>query len=402
MKVLFISGLYSEKLRLFLNKECPYCLQNAPDVFQWAIVEGLNEIDIEYEIISYPFLPCYPNYNFLSVLQDDIMYNNKCIGKVMTYSTIPLLKQYSISSSIIRYVENKIKEINGEQLVILTYSPQSYFLKPIIKLKKKYKNILLATIVTDLIDDVLNFKVNTSILKKIQNKIEFNSIKKAYCGIDKFILLSRPMIEKIPEAENKSIVVEGIVSKKEWNEKYVNNKIRSLFYAGTLQEFSGVRELLYAFHSIPNENYRLVICGQGTLTPEIEKFAKQDCRIIYLGMQPREEVLRLQLESTLLINPRRPDSSITRFSFPSKTIEYMASGTPMIGYKLEGIPVEYYENYYTIDELDEKSLSDTINVTMALPQEELNLKAKKAYEFVMKNKTAYIQVKRILDFVSNI
>lgn len=79
----------------------------------------------------------------------------------------------------------------------------------------------------------------------------------------------------------------------------------------------------------------------------------------------------------------------------------MSSGTPMIGYKLEGIPIEYYDNYYTIDDLDENSLSDTIKSTMALSQEELNAKARKAYDFVMKNKTAKIQVKRILDFVSN-
>ena len=118
-------------------------------------------------------------------------------------------------------------------------------------------------------------------------------------------------------------------------------------------------------------------------------------------MQTREDVLKLQHESTLLINPRRPDSSITRFSFPSKTMEYMASGTPMIGYKLEGIPTEYYDNFYTIDGLDEDSLKNTIESTMDLSQEVLNKKAMKAYEFVMKNKIAQIQVKRLLDFVSN-
>lgn len=403
MKVIFMTGLYSENLRSLLVKNNPSCIQNAPNVFQWAIVNGLYSNNIDFEVLSYPFLPCFPTNKLITIPKEDIMYNGKHIGKIMEYCTIPIFKQLMISSSIKNELGKILNGNRDEEVVVLTYTPQSYFVKPVIELKKKYKNLSLVSIITDLIDDLFCFKDNSSFLKRIQNKFEYKSVKKAYNGIDKFILLTEQMVEKIPEADKKYIVVEGIASSdkmSDFQKEIKDEEVRSIFYAGTLQEFSGVRELLCAFSKINNKNYRLVICGEGVLTPEIKNAARLDNRIIYKGMQPREEVLRLQQESTLLINPRRPDKSITRYSFPSKTMEYLVSGTPMIGYKLEGIPKEYYEHFYVVDRLDENCLVDVIQKTLSLSQEILNEKAKKAYDFIIQNKTAKMQVKRIIDFIS--
>ena len=57
----------------------------------------------------------------------------------------------------------------------------------------------------------------------------------------------------------------------------------------------------------------------------------------------------------------------------------------MMGYKLEGIPNEYYDHYFTIDQLSEECLINTIQEVMNLPQDILNDKAEKAYNFVMEN-----------------
>ena len=403
MKIIFVSGLYTKQLETVLLKISTSYIQNAPNVFQWAVVDGLDSNKVDFEVLSYPFLPCFPTNKLIKIPKEDIMYNGKHIGKVVEYCTIPLIKQAMISSSIKNELIKILNRNQNEKIVVITYTPLSYFVKPIIELKKKFKNLSLVSIITDLIDDLLYFKDNSSSLKRIQNKFEYESVKKAYNGIDKFILLTEQMVEKISEADNMYIVVEGIASFDKISGFHKGNKdedVRSIFYAGTLQEFSGVRELLSAFSKITNKNYRLVICGEGVLTPEIENAALLDNRIIYKGMQPREEVLRLQKESTLLINPRRPDKSITRFSFPSKTMEYLVSGTPMIGYKLEGIPEEYYDHIYTVDGVDEESLIDVIQNTLSLPQGILNEKAKNAYDFILQNKTAKMQVKRIIDFIS--
>ena len=49
-----------------------------------------------------------------------------------------------------------------------------------------------------------------------------------------------------------------------------------------------------------------------------------------------------------------------QYSFPSKTMEYLASGTPSIAYKLEGIPSEYYPFIIFPESNDVESLHNSI------------------------------------------
>ena len=81
-------------------------------------------------------------------------------------------------------------------------------------------------------------------------------------------------------------------------------------------------------------------------------------------------------------------------------MEYLTSGTPMIGYKLEGIPNEYYQYFYCVEDLSTEALAQVIDDTMSLPISELKNNAKKAYDFIIENKTSAIQVRKLINFIS--
>jgi glycosyltransferase involved in cell wall biosynthesis len=70
--------------------------------------------------------------------------------------------------------------------------------------------------------------------------------------------------------------------------------------------------------------------------------------ITYLGMLPYEKTLELFERADLLVNPREEDL-YTRYSFPSKIFDYLASGKKIMCFKLPGIPEEYdeYLNFFT-------------------------------------------------------
>ena len=394
MKILFVSGLYPqeyvEKYReLALND-----IQNAANVFQWGVVEGLYKNDCDFEVVTLPFLPSYPhNYKSLFTLDGDVIYEGNKVGTMLRYCDLLAVKTFSIQRNLEKYMhkwagENK-KE---EQLVILTYTPYPPFIEAAINVKKKYQNIILVSIVTDLVDDMMNFAANRSnVFKRLQTYLELYKTKKLYSQIDKYVLLSDYMIEKIPEAVGRYTVVEGICNIKNLVTMSKTDKNKILLYAGTLDEFSGVRDLVNAFLRTENPDFRLIICGQGQLSKMITEAAQKDNRVIYKGLVSRDEVLGLQHNATLLINPRKPNGGITKYSFPSKTMEYLSSGTPMLGYKLEGIPEEYYNYYYTVDDLSDETLVKTIENIMSLPQETLDEKARLAYHFIMDNKTSEIQ-----------
>ena len=71
----------------------------------------------------------------------------------------------------------------------------------------------------------------------------------------------------------------------------------------------------------------------------------------------------------------------------------------MIGYKLEGIPEDYFSYYYTVNSNDEEELVSRLLEVLTKPQEELNNMASSAYNFINSNKSAKIQVSKIIDFL---
>lgn len=403
MKVLFITGLYTRESESLLSLLSNGCIQNAPNAFQWAIIDGLNQIGIDYTVVSCPFLPSYP-LSFKTLMTPDapIYYDGKKIGDMLSYCDLLVYKTKSIQKNIKRFVEKWVSEnkSSGEELAILTYTPYPSFINAL-KNVRKLDNVIVATIVTDLVDDMMNFKSNRSLLKRIQSFMELKSTKSLYKFIDRFILLTKAMEEKIPEAIGNSLVIEGISQLKQEIILKKNKSIRNILYTGTLEKFACVDILVKAFMQLKLSNIKLTICGDGPLKQMICDAAKVDNRIDFRGLVSREEAMCLQKEASILINPRQPDGGITKYSFPSKTMEYMVSGTPMIGYKLEGIPDEYFSYYYTVNNNSEEELVSTLLKVLTKPQEELNDMASSAYNFIKSSKSAKIQVCKIVDFLRN-
>lgn len=404
MKILYIAGLYPKDQEKLYKNYCtgPY-LQTAPNNYQWAFVEGLVENNYDFYIITAPFLPTFPlRYKRSKVDWCSIKLNDKTIGEVLPYSTIIGFKELSISHNLRKVVTTWISEHieKDEKFCVLTYTPYSPFIKALAQIKRKHHNMILCSIVTDLVDDMLNFDANKSLLKRLQVDMEVKSTKRNYGIIDKFVLISKAMQERIPQAIGKSIVIEGIAPTSFANDASTMREKYTIFYAGTFQEYAGVKNLVDAFMRIKNPEFCLKLCGYGGCQSYIEDCAKIDGRIEYLGSLSRDEVVKLQRISTLLINPRKPNGKITKYSFPSKTMEYMLSGTPMLGYKLEGIPEEYYQYMFTPNNNSVDALADKIEEILNLPSSVLQECGEKAKQFVVSKKNSMVQVKKCIDFIN--
>lgn len=85
----------------------------------------------------------------------------------------------------------------------------------------------------------------------------------------------------------------------------------------------------------------LVVYGGGPLSDLVQRIAATTRNVQYLGMQPHETVIAAERAADLLISPRLPDSFVTRYTFPSKLLEYMWVGAPILANVLEGVPDEY-------------------------------------------------------------
>lgn len=404
MKLIFINTAYPQEYYSQLKLDTNNNLQIASNAFQWAVIDGLEQNEIDYTLACTPALPAYPRYKNLFTPRGEMSVNGKIRGHYLKYCDLPAIKQLSVRRVLRNYISKWCEQNKYEdKLIALVYTQNVSQMGAAIDLKKKYSNLIVAPIVTDLIDNAMDFAANHSLLKCLQVKLEAKGEKKLFPNVDKYILLTSQMTDCIPEAEGKYIVVEGIASEESiisHTEIKKDDEIRTLLYTGTFQEFGGVKFLIEAFRKTTNPKFRLVLCGNGVLKEYVEKSSKEDARIVYKGRLERTEIIKLQQKATLLINPRRPNGGITKYSFPSKTMEYMASMTPMIGYHLEGMPEEYYEHMYTPKDLSVEALAECINETLSLPFETLQAKAIAAAEFIAENKTSKAQVQRIIDFLN--
>lgn len=127
------------------------------------------------------------------------------------------------------------------------------------------------------------------------------------------------------------------------DEQRQENSITTYMYAGILEPVTGVDMLLKAFSRNNNPDIRLNISGKGSFQKLVEDAAKQDDRITYLGCVPYEEYLSNLKQADVLVNPRNMNLPENENNFPSKIMEYLATGKPIISTRFPGW--EKYNEY---------------------------------------------------------
>ena len=99
------------------------------------------------------------------------------------------------------------------------------------------------------------------------------------------------------------------------------------------------------------------------------------------------------------MNPRSNEGEYTKYSFPSKTMDYLASGIPVVMYKLDGIPEEYDPYLYYIKGNSSEDIKNALVSILEKSWEERVEIGAAGREFVLNNKNAKHQAKKILDMM---
>ena len=182
---------------------------------------------------------------------------------------------------------------------------------------------------------------------------------------------------------------------------FKDSKKKIIYYAGTLNSEYGIETLTDAFMQIQGDEYELWICGDGDARETVEKAALADKRIRYYGFVDKEKADELRDLSDVLVNPRTNEGAYTKYSFPSKTIEYMLAAKPIIMYKLDGIPIEYdcFLNYVSgVQPID---LAKKIVDVCVADSKEAEERAHDGRKWILKNKNPKAQMAKLLRLFEN-
>lgn len=222
---------------------------------------------------------------------------------------------------------------------------------------------------------------------------------------DYYVLLTKYMNDLVNRHNRPFVVMEALCDKSLTDENILNSSkgnTRIIMYAGGIEEKYGLKMLVEGFQLLQETDIELHLYGHGSYVEEIKTMIKNNHRIKYYGIVPNEEIIIAELEATLLVNPRFSSESLAKYSFPSKNMEYMASGTPLLTTRLPCMPSEYYPYLYFIDEESIDGCANAIKEVLGNTEFELKRKGMQARKFVLHNKNNKVQTAKILDLINEI
>ena len=194
--------------------------------------------------------------------------------------------------------------------------------------------------------------------------------------------------------------MEGFVNYEEIDKiKKTEEKKKTIVYAGGISFRYGIKELIGGFLSTGLKDVDLVLYGAGDAVEYVNSIRNDNLK--YMGLVDKKTVISAEKGASILINPRPTNEEYSWCSFPSKILEYLSTGVPVLTTKLLCFSAEYdnYLNY--LNDLSPESIAK--GITNAFKNyDELSRKAILAKEFVKNNKNSKKQAILISNFLNNV
>ncbi len=392
--ILVVGGLYPKELE-------EEVIQKSSATIGFAASAHLSQILKGFDLAlgrPVPFLNILPVGSYPKRYRDFIIrdfpfsHSNGAKDWNMGYCNLTVVKKLSKYLRLKKQLRLWLKH-GGSQKAVIFYDAENTYLSCVKWLKKK--GIRVCLILPDL-PAFLNLDKKIGPIYRMYIAQHNKKLDDALVYIDRFVLLTDAMADYLSLDKGRYVLMEGIA---DLDDNYrpaplPPSDLKTIVYTGGLAKKFGIPELLEAFSKIPNPDYRLVICGSGEMAEEIREAAKKDGRILLKGALPHQEAVALQRTATVLVNPRMPKEDFTKYSFPSKTIEYMMAARPVLMFRLPGVPEEYdpYLNYFS----SQLSMPDDIIRLCAKKEAELAAIGRQARQFVLEQKNCKVQAERIL------
>lgn len=402
---LFLTSLIPDEefKKLILIDKIP---QMATHLFYWKFFRGIrmSELsDCNFYVISTRPITEYPTCRIKVVRQKTWKTSEGDLNELF-FLNFPVIRIFTLlCSCLFQSFWWGLLTKNKNKRGVIVDSTVPYLVAGYI-ISKIY-NIPLIGIMTD--PPNMHYKISwespfKSKFRKINGYI-IRSLLKKLSGV---IALTKGLVDSYCSGQP-NLIIEGIIDSKNAEEKkYLYNKPESfiLLYSGSLSKVYGILELIKAFLKLPFTDIELWIFGRGDIEDEIIAFTKKDNRIKYFGFLENDKVRYYQKFASLLVNPRPTNLPDSNYSFPSKILEYMQSGTPTLLTRLPGIPDEYNDYVFFTNGFDELSIEEKIRELYAMDRSDLIARGRKAKIFAesksIKNQGDKIG-KFILEIASN-
>ena len=386
MKVIYVSTLISKRKNKYIIENCKAKPLQSIQKYNYLLCEGLVQNNVTVKTFS--SIPMSSKISDRKIWFEKNEIENGIEFNYLPFINIKVLRQlFLFIFIIISFLRETLFKNNDDKVFIC--DALNTTISNTCLIMCKLAGIKCIGLFTDLPRDI----GKKGIIQKIN--IFFES------KYDSYILLTEYMNEVVNNSKKPFIVLEGICDSDLLQNKFMpfKDRKRKFLYAGGLYEQYGIKYMIEAFLELKEKDIELHVYGSGDLENWIKSI--KDNRIIYHGVVANEEVMLAEEESILLINPRFTEADYTKYSFPSKNMEYMSTGTPLLTTKLPGIPKEYFDYVYIIDKETKNGIKEKLKKIISKSTDELEKFGESAKNFVINHKNKFVQAKKLKNFVEN-
>ncbi|MDR2306759.1 MAG: glycosyltransferase [Paucimonas sp.] len=396
MNVFFLGGVFGERDKDVVLRHSRGVVQMAADTLQKNYLRGFSEAQVvkRLTVVNLPFIGAYPQRYDKMFFEPAVEVETLGRAEVRTqgFFNLSLVKNLHRAYLAGKVLLQQLRAVPQGDNYVVCYSMHLPFLLACQVVKWLRPGTHLCIIVPDLPEYMA---VRTGIVKLLfqaMAKVSYAIVGRA----DSVVAITQPMLDKFETPVK--VVIEGIVDPLHSAETVGEQAKPYFLYGGTLDRRYGIRNLVDSYLQSGITSHALYICGAGDDQAYVERAAAGCEGIKYLGQVSRAEVLKLQREASLLVNPRGNDSIYTKYSFPSKVIEYMSSGVPILMYRLDGIPEQYYDFCYLASPAA-GGMGQALLTIVGLDPAELRQMGQRAKDFVTEHKMPAMQVEKLLNAI---
>ncbi len=308
------------------------------------------------------------------------------VRRAYTKEQILVLKDGDILKSVKEY-QKRILEYVDKDTVVVFYNITYFLFGLFEKVVRKGGKPLL--IVAD--------HGHSSSCTNFKRKMYAYACEYEFKKFEKVIILSAET--KIKFRKNAQIsVMEGGIKFSAFENFAPPKRLDAMHYTstGNLKPLLGIDNILSTVSKSKRNDFVFTFSGRGDSVPVIEEVSKSDKRVICKGFLSREEYSKMMDETNVFVSARNMEFEKNNNSFPSKILEYLATGRIIISTRFPGYK-KFENNIIFYDGSDEALLK--LMDELAENYEEL---AEKYYvsnrEFVKTFDWEY-QARKIIEFM---
>jgi glycosyltransferase involved in cell wall biosynthesis len=394
-------------------------LDNAADAYQWNIINGLEErLCAPVRIISAPFISAVPGLHLRAWVRGFAWDHHKetqgaeegrgqpdvSVSFLNILGARNLTRELSVRGAIKRLLRNQGTG-DRSRLIVIVYAMHGPFLQQLSMIRRLRPLAEICLVVPDLPQHMRDLD-NASLLMRLLKRIDMRRNETCLALVDKYILISKRQAEELELRAGSYLVVEGMINTDSSNTSSSPSTVDvrgghpfRVVYTGQLNERYGVRDLVDSLDHIENPQVELLICGDGEMGEFVSARSRRDPRLRWLGRVSRQDSLFWQRTADALVNPTQGTAEFTKYSFPSKNLEYLYAGKPVVAYRNEGMPPEYHEHFTYISTPGPKGIAQAIEGVMAMSEDERQQIGARAKHFVETEKSVDRQMGRVLAFI---